>query len=737
MQETNTMTRRAMLTSLGLAGAAMAAGGIMGGSANAVYGAGAADINIVDYGAVSGGVADASDAIQSAIDAAKGGLSGAVRFPKGRWKAKNIVVENCTLAFDDGAVLVLELGANDNGLLLRSNTRVLNATFEVTNTASPPDGNTGNVFRLGDYEAVAGEVCSDVRVYGAKLYCLNATRKAQAVEVLGQVNDFALEDIVFYGPFDAGIIVHWGGDVGSGDAHNKPVTYSYHPHDGVIRNIRFLPYNDIVGNYGIILSAVYDIIVENIVFDGWICPIRILPGDVYAQVAVYAEKHKVQTGIVIRDVEIGDPPARPANKASAPIFIQGSSATVRTPIGPTYTLDAISSIRISGVAYSLSPEKAYGGSPLILVYYSSGVSLEDVTAVGFESVGEYLALVEYSNDCRIAYTGATANGSRIYGCIGCTIDARTAGTAAAQTGGKTGLTAAGATFAGTLTTALALGATTMLLSAISPAVSVPRGHRIWLGEDKSVIIAKTTPLSATEANAVPIEPSRVSEAAGTAVAIKLVCAGLTVTGSFSKWEQGVMLSDVYGARIEADFALNGKYDVLLSGSRSDCIRIDHSRFEACGHKNDGSLMANIHLGTSGDRIAVTGCVFEPQGNPFLNRHIAGNAELSNVTISDNDFGGSALPAVAIGPQSAAASEKGKISIYGNTCRNGAELIAAGAIQGMYVGGSFQGLANAAPTTGYWRAGDSLANRTPAAGAPKGWRCTATGTPGTWVSEGNL
>lgn len=43
----------------------------------------------------------------------------------------------------------------------------------------------------------------------------------------------------------------------------------------------------------------------------------------------------------------------------------------------------------------------------------------------------------------------------------------------------------------------------------------------------------------------------------------------------------------------------------------------------------------------------------------------------------------------------------------------------------------------APTTGTWTRGDRCFNNNPTVGAPKGWICTASGTPGTWVSEGNL
>lgn len=42
-----------------------------------------------------------------------------------------------------------------------------------------------------------------------------------------------------------------------------------------------------------------------------------------------------------------------------------------------------------------------------------------------------------------------------------------------------------------------------------------------------------------------------------------------------------------------------------------------------------------------------------------------------------------------------------------------------------------------PATGAWKAGDRVIRRNPAVGSPKGWVCTASGSPGTWVSEGNL
>lgn len=44
---------------------------------------------------------------------------------------------------------------------------------------------------------------------------------------------------------------------------------------------------------------------------------------------------------------------------------------------------------------------------------------------------------------------------------------------------------------------------------------------------------------------------------------------------------------------------------------------------------------------------------------------------------------------------------------------------------------------APPTTMKWEVGQRIYNSAPAVGQPKSWVCTVAGTPGTWVSEGNL
>ena len=48
-----------------------------------------------------------------------------------------------------------------------------------------------------------------------------------------------------------------------------------------------------------------------------------------------------------------------------------------------------------------------------------------------------------------------------------------------------------------------------------------------------------------------------------------------------------------------------------------------------------------------------------------------------------------------------------------------------------------GTGTAAPASGTYEKGDRIINISPAEGQPKGWICTVSGEPGTWVSEGNL
>ncbi len=52
-------------------------------------------------------------------------------------------------------------------------------------------------------------------------------------------------------------------------------------------------------------------------------------------------------------------------------------------------------------------------------------------------------------------------------------------------------------------------------------------------------------------------------------------------------------------------------------------------------------------------------------------------------------------------------------------------------------GNYKVYVSTVPTSQAWTRGDQAINVAPAVGSPIGWRCTVSGTPGTWVAEANL
>ena len=82
---------------------------------------------------------------------------------------------------------------------------------------------------------------------------------------------------------------------------------------------------------------------------------------------------------------------------------------------------------------------------------------------------------------------------------------------------------------------------------------------------------------------------------------------------------------------------------------------------------------------------------------------------------------------------------GTMLMDGGATANGAATVAQQAVSFHAQTVTYSGSppAGAAPTGGNWFKGDWCENGTPAVGNPKSWRCTVAGTPGTWVSEGNL
>lgn len=152
-----------------------------------------------------------------------------------------------------------------------------------------------------------------------------------------------------------------------------------------------------------------------------------------------------------------------------------------------------------------------------------------------------------------------------------------------------------------------------------------------------------------------------------------------------------------------------------SGSATYSVTFDNCRFTNAGYPNTSSSTRNLSLSTSGD-VNFYNCLIGRTTTAALANYYIEALGTGDFVLTNNIFTTLAAPAG-----------------LGNEIAGTQVFKIAGGLGNRYR----QYYASAAPTTGTWNIGDRVFNTVPAVGSPKGWICTVSGTPGTWVSEGNL
>lgn len=179
-----------------------------------------------------------------------------------------------------------------------------------------------------------------------------------------------------------------------------------------------------------------------------------------------------------------------------------------------------------------------------------------------------------------------------------------------------------------------------------------------------------------------------------------------------------------------DTALSDTANITLTANNSIKVSKSDIYMYAYGGGFDGSLILNAPI------IKVKDCVFKQFKNAIS---IKSNADIE---ITNNIFVGE----VTFNPTHAITIDANKIitnfnlkgNLY-NITGNRVYLESGASVpndnQEMFIIKTYYG--TSIPTSGTYKRGDRLLNSTPTVGQPKSWVCTAGGTPGTWVSEGNL
>ena len=162
---------------------------------------------------------------------------------------------------------------------------------------------------------------------------------------------------------------------------------------------------------------------------------------------------------------------------------------------------------------------------------------------------------------------------------------------------------------------------------------------------------------------------------------------------------------------------------ILAGTHVQFVNCEFDDWNI--HDLDYSNPAAVYIKANSVRLQFSNCYMN--GNSRV--HCRGIHE-------DGTYSGAAVSVASL-----AAANFAEPSVY---LPSGRLTVSSSELAAIRWGGVLTGSAKfnqlyapAVPAAGSWLAGDRFANQAPAAGQPKGWICTAAGTPGTWLSEGNL
>lgn len=180
--------------------------------------------------------------------------------------------------------------------------------------------------------------------------------------------------------------------------------------------------------------------------------------------------------------------------------------------------------------------------------------------------------------------------------------------------------------------------------------------------------------------------------------------------------------------------------VLASQFSNNCNNNDMSGGNGIGLQMYADSGLTLQVNASGNTVVTTGA--DSQGANFDN--------LINSTLTGNFFQGAAAGLIVSNLTGCRGtgniiktSTANRFLSSGTNLNNyfdesnDFDMTDTGKIQNTTAGVNICQRFNAPPSGGNWQVGDRVIQSSPAVGSPKGWMCTLAGSPGTWVSEGNL
>lgn len=654
--------------------------------------------------------------------------------PKGEYFVKNITLSG-TWIFEEGAYFVSKLGARDNAVLAGNGLRMYQPNFKKSNTAWPDDGDFGNALRIGTYrQAVGGSNTHDIEIYDIHVENIGTQYTGQAIEVLGDVRDVKIHGLSVVGS-GAGIICHWGGDIGDSGAHVTEVTYSYHPHSLDFKNFYFGP--DASGrapSNTLILSACYDVKVDGVRSRGVRRTAWVFPGDVYDEVSVPRDKGKIMTGIRVMNVTCDEP----VNGEPA-IDIGGMPATKRTSQPTVYARDDAGTMDIVVDNVSIMCKDIQYSSPLVRVRACKNIRFH-ATKTGGDRSPDFWANIDYNENCDISLSGVSVRGERLRANTNCRITVSGKRRSSLPfSGDDAGCTIVSHDIGNLTFSSAPSGAEVINVLNAGASGSIFNGSFVMISGEPVAAVKESVVVPTGIVTEVKVTPLSSAVASGTIGKCILNSNGTTISGFKSGFLKNFDAWDAWGMHFNATSENAGRHGMVFSGPIRD-ISVS-SEFSGTGSIGGDTLTkSDINVASPDIQgFSLVGCSFDAsmENKNVQNRLIMNSTNHSGVLITQNK-GTKTLTGVPFALQNSARnSYKNMQQIYGNDM--GENDTGSATITGMYVGSGYRGIArnNAIPTSGRFNTGDYIDRATPIRGGDQGWVCVESGSPGVWVGYGRV
>lgn len=247
-----------------------------------------------------------------------------------------------------------------------------------------------------------------------------------------------------------------------------------------------------------------------------------------------------------------------------------------------------------------------------------------------------------------------------------------------------------------------------------------------------------------------VSNNKIVNSSGSGIALGTFTRLVTITDNLITSSAG---TDIYAANASGNTAVGGHTisgNTIYRTSGDDVFSIYYNHQSSTRYsliQNNtiqGFDNTNNNVDNTAIRLVTSSKLIQVVGNQLKNFYYGMTcaAYYSGGRLVDHVFAQNIIVDCAVGFDVSATDADSTLPLVDNVFVNTPTFVSStlGFAVGRVVqrlGANFVWQTTASPAVGAWAVGDRSANSTPASGQPKGWLCTVTGTPGTWVSEGNL